>query len=280
MQDDFIAFVTDMHLAPLEAGDERAQSELDRPPRRAQHLEEARRQIDAREPAMVLFGGDNANQPVSNPIYRKAALKLMQMFQQPWQAIPGNHDIGSCLGWHHHDPEALGEATDAFCDHFGPDHWVVQVAGFRIMAANSQIFAADLPQAGRQAEWLADELATASDLPRVVFLHTPPYLQTPADDFEEGSEQMCLRPEARASVLDILNRNPPDLLITAHAHRFWRRREPNWDWLGLPATAFGQHEMRAVPSHNLPAGQDAIGWVELRRADAGWAAVHHQLPQA
>lgn len=84
-------------------------------------------------------------------------------------------------------------------------------------------------------------------------------------------------PVARKPLLDVLNQNPPQLVITAHAHRFWQRREPNWDWLGLPATAFGQHEMEAVASHRLPSGNDAIGWVAFQRAGDGWQAVHHKI---
>lgn len=273
-----IAFVTDMHLAPVEAGDERAQSPLDRPARRADHLAAALAQIEERNPNAVLFGGDNANQPVSREAYRSVAATLMDKFPKPWHAIPGNHDVGSCVGWHHHDPTTMSQACTVFQHTFGPDHWAIETTGFRIIAANSQIFGADMPEARQQNQWLADELAVKTDLLRVVFIHTPPYLQSPEDDFDDGSEQMCLRPGAREPLLGILDRCPPDLLITAHAHRFWQRREPQWAWLGLPATAFGQHEMQAVPSHHLPAGDDAVGWVELQRADAGWKAVHHKLP--
>ncbi len=232
----------------------------------------------ASKPAGVLFGGDIANLPVSREAYRNVARQFMERFPAPRFAIPGNHDVGSCTGWHHHNPVELAAASAAFVEAFGPDHWTIECAGFRLMAANSQIFGADLPEARRQARWLADELAVATDLLRVVFVHTPPYLESPDDDFNDGSEQMCLRPGARKPLLEILNRHPPDLVITAHSHRFWRRHEPKWDWLGLPATAFGQHEMDAVPSHRLPSGDDAIGWVELRRSGARWEAIHHKIP--
>jgi len=155
---------------------------------------------------------------------------------------------------------------------------VVEAAGFRVIGVNSQIFGLFLPQAQEQTEWLKAELARPSDLLRVVFLHTPPYLKSPDDVFDDGSEMMCLRPQARAPLLEILDAQPPDLLVSGHAHRFWTREESQWDWLGLPATAFGLSEMVEVPDHNVPPGDDRAGWVALRRQGRGWTAQMYAVP--
>ena len=266
-----------MHLAPDGVGDQPAQCELDLPPRRRTHLLTALKQIEERRPAAVLFGGDNANRSVSQPAYCTYTAEFLERFPAPHFAIPGNHDVGSTVGWHHHDRATMTRACSAFVDAFGPDHWVLEQAGFRILALNSQIFGSSLPEAGRQHQWLQHELPKSTELLRVVFLHTPPYLKQPDDNFDDGSEQMCLRPQARASLLALLDQHPPDLVITAHAHRFWQRREPKWDWLGLPSTAFGQHEMTTVPSHNLPEGDDRVGWVALERDGAGWRATFNPI---
>ena len=58
---DFLAFVSDMHIAPASAGAERAQSDLDRPERRARRLRTALEEIRGLRPSAVLFGGDNTN---------------------------------------------------------------------------------------------------------------------------------------------------------------------------------------------------------------------------
>ena len=274
---DFLAFVSDMHIAPEAAGAERAQSPLDRPARRAARLGLALEEIRGLRPAAVFFGGDNANQPVDRPEYRDALLPLLEESPRPWHAVPGNHDIGSTVGWHHHDPMRMQEACRVFRSAFGPARWRCDAAGFRIIGVNSQIFGSQLDEADEQAAWLVEELARPTDLPKAVFLHTPPYLGTPADRFDDGSEQMCLRPEARQPLLDILNADPPALLITAHAHRFWTRREPAWDWLGLPATALGLDEMVDVPSHHVPTGDDRVGWLALRREGRGWHADLHPV---
>ena len=272
---DFLAIVADMHLAPPEAGAERQQSHEDLPGRRARHLEIALSQLEGGPaPAATLFCGDNANQPVSDARYRRCAHDFMRRFPGPCLAIPGNHDVGSTVGWHHHDPGRMAAACAAFRRDWD-DWWVFEAAGFRILGINSQIFGSGLPEAKEQAAWLRAELDKDSPHLRVVFAHTPAYLVGPDDDFSDGSEQMCLRSQARRPLLEILNASPPDLLVTAHAHRFWRCAQPRWDWLGVPATALGIDEMAAVPSHNLPPGDSRVGWVALRREGRGWTAEMH-----
>jgi len=277
---DVLAFVSDMHIAPVTAGAERAQSALDRPERRAKRLALALEQIRELAPAVVFLGGDNTNQPVDRPEYRDALRPLLENVRGPRFIIPGNHDVGSTVGWRHHDPVGMQEACRAFRETFGPDRWVCDAAGFRIIGINSQMLGSRLSDAHEQTAWLQNALMRPTDLLKAVFLHTPPYLVTPEDRFDDGSEQMCLRPEARRPLLELLNAAPPALLITTHAHRFWTRREPAWDWLGLPATALGLDEMVNVPDHHVPEGDNRVGWVELCRDGSGWHAELHPVEHA
>jgi len=270
--DGFVAIISDMHLAPDYAGSDRQQNPCDLPQRRTRHLESVLAEITAGpRPAAVLFGGDNANQPVSRPDYRRYAHGFMKRFPAPCYAIPGNHDVGSTVGWHHHDPDELAAACRAFREDWD-DWWLLETAGFRIMGVNTQIFGSGLADEAEQSAWLSKRLSEPGDKLRVVFAHTPPYLKTPEDDFADGSEQMCLKPQARRPFLDVLNESPPDLLITTHAHRYWICNQQRWDWLGIPATALGQDEQIKVPSHNLPPGDDRVGWVALYRDGCGWVA--------
>jgi len=151
-----------------------------------------------------------------------------------------------------------------------------------VIGINSQLFGSSLAEAGEQDSWLAEILQQkqSPDLVRVLFLHTPPYLQNWEDHYSDGSEQMCLNPAARASFKDIVLANPPDILVTAHVHRYWVRRENDWWWIGIPATALPLSEMGAVPDHNVPSGEDTLGWVSLERDGAGWKAELQPLPEA
>jgi len=275
MDNDFVAIISDMHIAPFEMGIDRQQSTTDMPERRAKHLETAYQQLaSGPKPKAILFGGDNANQPVSRPNYRKLGHEFMKRFEDiaPCYAIPGNHDVGSTIGWHHHDPQKMDEACEAFRLDWD-EWWTLEVAGFRIIAINSQIFGSGLEREKEQSEWLKESLKQESNLIKTVFAHTPFYLKNPDDDFDEKSEQMCLKPQARKPLLEILRENPPKLVITTHAHRYWESRQEKWDWLGIPATALGQHEMHAVPSQHLPPGDDQVGWVKLWCENGGkWRA--------
>jgi hypothetical protein len=271
-ESDFIAIISDMHLAPADEADRFGQHPDDRPARRLQHLQNALDEIiSGPPPAAVLFGGDHMNQAVSDPSFLHITNDFMKRFPEPRYAIPGNHDVGSTIGWEGHDPGDMATQCALFRREW-QDRWVLETAGFRIMGLNSQISGSILPEANQQSEWLQAELAKQSDLLRVVFFHTPPYLVSEDDDFSDGSEMMCLRPQARRPLLEILHESPPDLLMTAHAHRFWIFNQPRWDWLGIPSTALGQKDQVRVPSHNIPPGDDRVGWIELRRQGDTWRA--------
>lgn len=272
----FISIVSDMHLAPFDMGADRQQSDSNWPEVRADRLQSVYDQLaSGPKPEAILFGGDNANQPVSRPEFRRYAHEFMKKFEAiaPCQAVPGNHDVGSTAGWHHHDPNQLDEACEAFRLDWR-EWWTLEAAGFKIIGINSQIFGSGLEKEEEQTVWLKERLKEPSQLVRAVFFHTPLYLKTPEDDFDEGSEQMCLKPPARSPLLDVLRECPPDLVITTHAHRYWTERQETWDWIGVSATALGQHEMDAVPSVNLPEGDDHPGWVDISIGDGGtWTSV-------
>ncbi len=272
---DFIAMISDMHLAPANEPDRFGQHPDDRPARRLHHLENVLEEITTGPaPSAVLFGGDHMNQAVSDPVFLDITNDFMKRFPAPRYAIPGNHDVGSTIGWEGHDPDDMATQCQLFRREW-QDRWVVETAGFRIMGINSQIFGSVLPEAAEQSAWLRAELAKPSELLRVVFGHTPPYLVSEEDNFDDGSEMMCLRPQARKPLLEILHESPPDLVMTAHAHRFWIFNQPRWDWLGIPSTALGQCDQVRVPSHNIPPGDDRVGWIALRREGETWRAKMH-----
>lgn len=272
---EFIAIISDMHLAPADEPADWGQHSEDIASRRARHLQEVHRQLtNGPPPAAILFGGDNANRPVDRPAYRSTAHDFMRRFPEPRFAIPGNHDVGSTVGWEEHDPNEMAEACAAFRQDW-QDRWVFEAAGFRVIGINSQLFGSGLPDEREQTKWLRAQLARPTDAIQVVFAHTPPYLKGPDDDFADGSEMMCLLPPARMPLLAVLDESPPDLLITAHAHRFWICNQPRWDWLGITSTALGQDEQIDVPSHHVPPGDDRTGWVALHRQADTWAARLH-----
>lgn len=183
---EYIAMVSDMHLEPLDADHPQRASITTSPLERTRNLEVVRRElVNGEPPAAVLFGGDNANQPVSRAAYRRYTHSLMNRFPGPVRVVPGNHDVGSTVGWDHHAPDAMSEACRAFREDWD-DWWVLEKAGFRIIGISTQIFGSALPEARTQCEWLREQLSRPRDLVPVVFGHTPPFLKGPDDDFHDG----------------------------------------------------------------------------------------------
>ncbi len=266
-----------MHIAPESAGSLRSQSPLDLPERRKKHLLTALRQVQQIKPDAVFFGGDNTNKSIDTPGYAQELIDILKLCPLPYRIIPGNHDIGSTAGWHHHDPGAMSSSLKQYRDLFGTDYWVHEAAGFQIIGVNSQVFGSSLQEEQEQIRWLHEVLSAPTDHIRGVFLHTPPYLRDWDDSFTDGSEMMHLKQEAMHPLKEILLRYPPDILINGHAHRFWVQREHRWWWVGLPATALALSEMTAVPSHFVPSGTDQVGWVSLERDEDSWRAEFHPI---
>jgi hypothetical protein len=92
--------------------------------------------------------------------------------------IPGNHDVGSTAGWPHHDPDELEKACVAYGEEY-EEKWVLEKAGFRMIAFDSQIVGSGLEREKEQASWLRHELAKPTECIKTVFFHTPLYLIFP-----------------------------------------------------------------------------------------------------
>jgi len=272
---EFVALIADMHLAPPEtAGIDKPQSPEDLPARRDRRLESVLAQLAAGPaPAAVIVGGDCSNEQWFRPDYADHARQCMKRFPAPCCAVPGNHDVGHSAGGKRFDPAEVESATAAFrADWGGP--WALDAAGFRFLGINTQLFGTDSASAREQARWLKEQLGKRTNLLRAVIGHTPPYFGDLADDFDDGTELMMLPEPARSAFHDALITHPPDLLITAHTHRFFVSRHAHWDWLGLPSTALGQDELW-IPTDHFPPGDDHVGWLSLRRDGAGWNALMH-----
>jgi alkaline phosphatase D len=272
MQSEFLALMSDMHLSPMSKGTAGAQTPQDLPERRIKRAGAALQKINMCGAEVVLLGGDISNDLFIDVQAREIATDFVSRISFPMCIVPGNHDVGSPPGSEDYSQEKLLAASNAFQEMFGPFGWVLEAAGFQVLGINSQLFGSGLPQEFEQKSWFRSKLSKQTDLLRAVLLHTPPYLVAPDDDFQDGSEHMCLSPQARIELLDILDEAPPDLLICGHTHRFWTRRGQTFDWLGLPATSFGLSELAFLANSQVPKGDNRVGWVTLHRQGDTWDA--------
>lgn len=130
----------------------------------------------------------------------------------PVLSVPGNHDVGDV-------PELR---ADQVLDHarlerfralIGPDRWVREVAGWRLIGLNGMLLGTGHPDEDVQFDWLAE--AVAGDAPTAIFLHKPLFV---ADAAEEPFGYWTVPPAPRRRVLELLARADVRLVASGHLH--------------------------------------------------------------
>lgn len=134
-----------------------------------------------------------------------------------WVAVPGNHDVGDL-------PASRQPANPArlarWHAEMGPDRFLRDVPGWRLLGLDSQVAGTGLPEEAAQAAWLAAALEGAGGREVALFLHKPLYEEQAG---ETAETYWCVPPAARARLLAILHRHPPALVASGHIHQ-WRDR--------------------------------------------------------
>ena len=191
----------------------------------------------ARAPApdMFIITGDCA---LDAPVREDDLVFAREQFDRlpaPWHALPGNHDIGACY------PEGAGEALvsegllSAWRRHFGPDFWVLDVPGWRLIALNSLIPGSHLPAEQEQAAFLEDAIATAGARRVAVLTHKPLCLH---DVTETANSAACWRPQTRELLQRHVREGKVALIISGHLHESRDRIIAGARHIWLPGLAF------------------------------------------
>ncbi|MFN7000005.1 MAG: metallophosphoesterase family protein, partial [Elioraea tepidiphila] len=138
----------------------------------------------------------------------------------PCLMVPGNHDVG--------DYGELGASQPVNAERLarwraviGPDYWVHDVPGWRLIGLDSQTLGSGLPEEDAQWAFLADALAGAGTRAVALFLHKPLTAQR-LDD--ATVDYWPVLPPSRRRLLAALSAAPPRLVASGHIHQ-WRDRE-------------------------------------------------------
>jgi 3',5'-cyclic AMP phosphodiesterase CpdA len=215
------------------------------------------------KPDLVVHTGDvSAHGELADDDLRFAKSKLDAM-GLPWLAIPGNHDVGNDpgLGATPANAERLARWTAIF----GPDHFVTDVPGWRLIGLDTLITITDLPEAETQFQTLSGALQSAEDRSIALFLHKPLCEETMA---EEVVTYWSVQPGPRRRITDLLVEFPPAFVASGHVHQ-WRDRGvvEGLRQIWAPAAAFivGDTWQHRSPGSNKP-----VGYVEhLLHEDGG-----------
>lgn len=219
--------------------------------------------MQADPPDLVLAGGDIALNAPSHPDDLLYAREQLDRLPCPWAMVPGNHDVGN----NPPPPEAVdtrGEATisqvllDRYRSVIGPDFWMRDVDGWRIVGLDSLLCGSGLPAEAEQAAFLDEAVTGAGARPVALLFHKPVF----RDDIGETDIfQSVWYPRARGLIRPYLD-GRVRLVLSGHVHEGRDETAGPTRHVWMPSLAFvtdmlgeWRPEMR---------GRRRVGWLRLR----------------
>ena len=169
--------------------------------------------IAAQSPDLVIHTGDVTVDGADTEADLRHCAGLLHGLGIPFRAVPGNHDVGDSN--HRHQPVSP-ERLARWQRHFGPDRWVEDVAGWRLVGLNAMLVGSSLVAEREQFAWLEGVMEGAAGRRLAWFLHRPLFLETP-DEGDTG--YWSVRPEARQALLQLVQRYRVALVASGHLHK-------------------------------------------------------------
>lgn len=210
-------------------------------------------------PRLVVNTGDASLAGARHREDLVAAAELHAALPCAWRIVPGNHDTG--------DHPALCDASGrrlpvtrerlaGFRATLGPDRFLEDIGGWRLLGINGMLLGSGLPEEEEQFAWLEAARASAGDRLLALFLHKPPFLSDPA---EPGPVYWSVDPRARARLMGLLDDARLRLVGCGHLHEHFARRHRAAEIRCCPSLAFV-----ASPALQAEAagGARETGWLE------------------
>jgi 3',5'-cyclic AMP phosphodiesterase CpdA len=202
-----VTVVSDTHLSP-------------RTPEADANWDAVVRHVERTAPDLVVHLGDLALDGAHDAGDLDWARPRLDRLPVPWHAIPGNHDVGdNPTGGHGSEPTITPERRQRWLDRIGPDRWVLDRAGWTLLALDAQLFGSGLSAEAAQWAWLADELAARpADRPIALLTHKP--LAAPGRELASAPSFRFVPVEARRRLEDLLDGRAVPLVLSGHVHQF------------------------------------------------------------
>lgn len=171
--------------------------------------------LDGLRPDVTVHTGDASLDGADREADLAFAAAAHARLPGPVLCVPGNHDVGD-------HPELAPQQPvdslrlDRFRRHLGPDRWVQDRDGWRLLGLNSQVMGAH-PEADVQAAMIADALATLGARRLAVFIHKPFFAADPA---ETVFDYWSVPPFARGSLSGVMAHPALRLVASGHLHLY------------------------------------------------------------
>ena len=129
-------------------------------------------------------------------------------------------------------------------------------AAGRLIGINTQIVASALPAEADQLAWLDEQLDT--DMNVAVFMHQPPFVYQPDEQFGDKSDYWAIRERARPQFMQRLSL--PNVKLVANGHCHWYRsvQVEGHHSVWCPSTDI------VVDDAKFPTGGDCFGIIVYR----------------
>ena len=157
-------------------------------------------------------------------------------------------------------------------DHFGPDWWVSDHAGWRLVGLNAMLFDSGLPEEAEQWAWLDTVLEARAGRDVLLFVHKPLYLDDPGTT---ADSTLFYAAGTRRRLMDLALRHAVRAIGSGHLHRRFVDAHHGVQLVWAPSSGF---VMGGFPPR-LPVGETEVGYVEYRLGD-GVLSHHFIRPPA
>ncbi len=240
-----IVQISDTHLSP-------AKSHFN------DNWEPLRAWIEAVAPDLVIHTGDVTIDGADHEDDITFSLNLIGQLSMPMLIVPGNHDVGHLPGSHQPvDPVRLARWRHLA----GPDYWVSDHAGWRLIGLNSLLLGFEDEEEETQFAWLEAQLRSRGGRQVAIFAHKPLFVDAP-DEGDTG--YWSVRPHQRQRLFDLIEGSDVALHASGHLHWAWTGEYAGTSLVWAPPTSFIIDTLeRPMPGERL------VGVVVHELTDAG-----------
>jgi len=190
------------------------------------------RWIEELRPDLVIHTGDLTVDGADLEDDLGYSAELMRGLGVAFRIVPGNHDVGDA--GHPRQP-INNERLSRWRAHFGPDRWVEDMAGHRLIGLDALLLGSGEPEEAAQAAWLEAAMEDAQGQTILWFLHRPLFLDRP-DEGDTG--YWSVKPEPRGRLLKLLRQYSVALVASGHLHKSHQIQHGGTSYIWAPASSF------------------------------------------
>jgi 3',5'-cyclic AMP phosphodiesterase CpdA len=188
--------------------------------------------IAAQNPDLVIHTGDVTVDGADVEDDLQYAAELMRSLGVRFRAVPGNHDVGDAGNLRQ---PVTAERLARWRAHFGPDWWVEDVEGVRLIGLDAMLLGSGNHEEAAQATWLDGVMEDTGGRKVAWFLHRPLFLDNP-DEADTG--YWSVKPESFSRLIELIRRRSVALVASGHLHKAHQTVRDGTRYVWAPASSF------------------------------------------